>query len=177
MIESFKYRIDGNYPVVTLQVSQHFWLRLLKGLLWSLSWSIIGYACVRFHGFTILSSAGLLICVLLVLAGLFVVNLSAVWSTVWLRPDTLMWREIRPFTWRVRSFPLLALRDFGFGHFSHGGPVLRMDVEGTWYVLAEEVRQWEAETLLMEIRQRGMSFPSGADQRAHAATPKFWMLQ
>jgi len=31
MVESFKYRVDGNHPEVTLHVSQHFWPRLSYG--------------------------------------------------------------------------------------------------------------------------------------------------
>src|SRR5271155_2689051 len=108
MAESFKYRVDGDHPAVTVHVSQHFWSRLTKGLLWSVAWSIIAYACVRLFGFTILSLIGFLTSVLLAVIGLFVINSSVVWSKVWLRPDVVKWREIRPFTWHIRSFPLSA---------------------------------------------------------------------
>jgi len=178
MVKSFTYRVDGNHPEVMLHVSQHFWPRLTKGLLWSVAWSVIAYACVRSFGFTIPALIGLIVSLLLALIGLFVVNFSAVWSTVWLRPDTLKWREIRPFRWHTRSFPLLAVRDFGFAFFSHSGPVLRMDVDGTWFVLAEEIQEREADALLLDIRQRGMVFPPPRPERtnAYASTPRFRTL-
>ena len=178
MVKSFTYRVDGNHPEVMLHVSQHFWPRLTKGLLWSVAWSVIAYACVRSFGFTIPTLIGLIVSLLLALIGLFVVNFSAVWSTVWLRPDTLKWREIRPFRWHTRSFPLLAVRDFGFAFFSHSGPVLRMDVDGTWFVLAEEIQEREADALLLDIRQRGMVFPLPRPERtnAYASTPRFRTL-
>jgi hypothetical protein len=174
MVESFKYRVDGNHPEVTLHVSQQFWQRLTKGLLWSVAWSTIAYACVYFLGFTIPPLIGLFVCLVLVVIGLFVVNFSLVWSTVWLRPDTVRWREIRPFRWRTRSFPLLAIRDFGFAFFSHNGPVLRMDVDGTGYVLAEEIQEREANAVLLDITRRGIDFPVRSSDRlnAHASIPR-----
>jgi hypothetical protein len=69
MVDSFKYRIDRNHPVVTLHVTQHFWPRLTKGLLWSAAWSIIAYACVRLFGLTIPSFIGSLVSVWLVVTG------------------------------------------------------------------------------------------------------------
>ena len=177
MVKSFKYRVDGNHPAVTLHVSQNLWSRFTKGLLWSAAWSIIAYACVRSFGFTILSLIGFFTSVLLVVIGLFAVNFSVVWSTVWLRPDALKWREIRPFTWHIRSFPLSAVRDFGFGVLSHNGPVLRMDVNGVWYVLADGIQEREADALLLDITRRGMVFPLSASERhAHSSIPKFQML-
>lgn len=176
MLESFKYRVAGNPSEVRLHVWQQFWPRLTKGLLWS-AWSIIAYACVRSFGFTIPSLIGLLVSVLLVVIGLFVVNFSVVWSTIWIRPDTLKWREVRPFRWRTQSFPLLEVRDFGFAYFSHSGPVLRMDVDGTWYVLAEGIQEREADALLLDIRQRGMLLPiSDSVRLAHSSTPKLRLL-
>lgn len=115
MVESFKYRVDGNHPEATLHVSQHFWPRLTKGCcgVWH-GRSLPVHVCVLFArrrqnqnrgppraektGLTIPSLIGLLVSLLLVVIGLFVVNFSLVWSTVWLRPDTRKWREIRPFT-------------------------------------------------------------------------------
>jgi hypothetical protein len=178
MVESFKYRVDGNHPEVRLYVSQHLWPRLTKALLWSAAWSVIAYACVLSFGLTIPSLIGLLVSLLLVVLGLVVVNFSLVWSTLWIRPDRLKWREIRPFRWHTRSFPLLAVRDFGFAFFSHSGPVLRMDVDGTWYVLAEEIQEREADALLLDIRQRGMVFPPGNSEclNVDASFPRFRML-
>ena len=179
MVKSFRYRVDGNHPEIRLQVSQQSWTRLTKGLLWSVAWLVIAYACVHFLGFTILSIIGLFVSLLLVVIGLFVVNFSLVRNTIWFRSNSLKWREIRPFTWHIRSFPLLAIRDFGFAFFSHGGPVLRMDVDGTWYVLAEGIQQREAEALLLEIGQRGMVLPlsSSGGLSAHASIPRFWTLE
>lgn len=161
-----------------MYVSQHLWPRLLKGLAWTTAWALIGYACLRFFGFHIASLIGLFVCLLLTLAGLFVVSFSARWNTVWFRRDTLKWREIRPFAWHTRSFPLLTIRDFGFAFFSHGGPVLRMDVDGIWYVFAEGIQEWEATALLREINGRGVVLPAGAERQkdATASIPKFWML-
>jgi hypothetical protein len=176
MVRSFEYRVEGNHPSVTVHVSQQFWPRLVKGLLWSVAWSIIGFACVRSFGFTVPSVIGLILSVLLVIIGLLVVNFSAVWSTLWLRPEALKWREIRPLRWHTRSFPLLAVRDFGFAFFSHNGPVLRMDVDGTWYVFAHGIQEREAEALLLDIKQRGIVFPLPSSERlmdAHASIPKF----
>jgi hypothetical protein len=53
-----------------------------------------------------------------------------------------------------------------------------MDVDGTWYVLAEEIQEREADALLLNIRQRGMVFPLSSSERlnADASIPKFQML-
>jgi hypothetical protein len=52
-----------------------------------------------------------------------------------------------------------------------------MDVDGTWYVLAEEIQEREANALLLDIRQRGMVFPlSSSERHAHASIPKFQTL-
>jgi hypothetical protein len=179
MIESFKYRVYGTHPEVTVRISQQFWRRLGKALSWSVACGIVAYSCVRLFGFTFLPIIVAAICLLLALIGLFVANSSAVWSTVWLRPDNLKWLEIRPFRWHIRSFPLLSIRDFGFAFFSHGGPVLRLDVDGTWYVLAEGIQEREADRLLLDIRERGIEFlPTSSERQkdSHDSIPRFWTL-
>jgi hypothetical protein len=179
MAESFKYQVNGTHPDVTVRISQQFWLRLGKALLWSLVWGIIAYSCVRSFGFRLLPIIGSAISLLLALIGLVVANFSAVWSTMWLRPDELKWLEIRPFRWHIRSFPLLIIRDFGFAIYSHGGPALRLDVDGTWYLLAEGILEREADKLLLDIRQRGIEFPLSSSERqkaSDASIPRFWML-
>lgn len=179
MVRSFEYRVEGNHPAITFYVSQHFWPRLVKALVWSLAWSVIGYACVRSFGFTVPSVIGLVLSVSLVMIGLVIVNFSVAWNTVWLRPEALRWREIRPLRWHTRSFPLLAIRDFGFALFSHDGPVLRLDVDGTWYVLASGIQEREAEALLLDIKQRGIVFPLPSSERlkdAYTSIPKFQTL-
>jgi len=180
VIESFKYRVHGTHPEVTVRISQQFWQRLSKALLWSIVWGIIAYSCVRSFGFTLLPVIGSAVSLLLALIGLFVANFSAVWNTIWLRPDELRWLEIRPFRWHIRSFPLLSIRDFGFAVFSHGGPVLRLDVDGTWYLLAEGIQECEADKLRLDIRQRGIEFPLSSSERqkySRASIPRFWMLR
>lgn len=52
-----------------------------------------------------------------------------------------------------------------------------MDVDGTWYVLAEGIQEREADVLLLDITRRGMVFPLSASERhAHASIPTFQML-
>ena len=179
MVESFKYRVHGTPSEVTVHISQQFWKRLVKALLWSLAWGIMAYCCVRSFGFTPLPIIGSAVFLLLALIGIIVASYSAVWSTIWLRPDKLKWLEIHLFHWRIRSFPLLSIRDFGFAIYSHGGPSLRLDVDGEWYLLAEEIQEGEAERLLLDIRQCGIEFPlSNSERREYvdASVPGFWML-
>ncbi len=177
MAESFKYHIRGTQPEVTVHISQQLWPRLGKALVWSVVWGTIACACVRSFGFRFLPIIGASVCLLFAFIGLVVANFSVVWSTIWLRPGMLKWLEIRPFRWHVRSFPLFHIRDFGFAYFSHGGPVLRLDVDGTWYVLAEGIQEREANELLFDITRRGIDFPlSGPEGQKDPHTPRFWML-
>jgi hypothetical protein len=176
MVNRFKYQVIGTAPDVTVHISQVLWPRLWRATLWSGAWVAIAYSCVRWFGFTGLSLVGILVCLLLALAGLFMVEFSAALNTLSFRSNTVTWREIRPFTWRTRCFPIFSVRDLGFAFFSHGGPVLRIDVDGTWYSLAEGVHEHKVMTLVSEIKRRGIVIPiSSADLESVASVPKFWV--
>jgi hypothetical protein len=110
------------------------------------------------------------------LIGLCVANYAVQWNTLWLTPDVLRLRIIRLFTCRTRSFPHFRVREFGFGLFSHNGPVLKLDVDGTWYVLASEVRSDEVERLLSKIREHGYSPPVESEYRKADPPPNIRTL-
>jgi hypothetical protein len=109
--------------------------------------------------------------------GLLIANYSVQWNTLSVTPDLLRLRMIRLFTRTTRAIPLPVIRDFGFGHYSHSGPVLKLDVEGTWVVLARDVREDDVAELLIKIRQSGYSFPEGKETAYQPPpTPQFRML-
>jgi len=151
VIQNFKYRIQGTLPKLKVSIWQHDWTRFASALLWSAACAVIAYRCFRLSG--PLPIIGSVVSGGACLIGLCVANYAVQWNTLWLTPDVLRLRIIRLFTCRTRSFPHSRVREFGFGLFSHSGPVLKLDVDGTWYVLASEVRSDEVERLLPKIRE------------------------
>jgi hypothetical protein len=110
-------------------------------------------------------------------SGLLIANYSVQWNTLWVTDDVLRLRMIRLFTRTTRAVPLPIIRDFGFGHYSHNGSVLKLDIEGTWVVLARDVREDVVAELLIKIKQSGYSFPEGKEWTYNPPpTPQFRML-
>jgi len=178
MVRSFKYRIRGAVPKLEVHIWQHVWPRLMKALLWSAAWASLAYVCVRSRVPGVLPLIGAIICAVLSLIGLSVANYSVQWSTLWLGPDLLRLRIVRLFARKTTAFPLPTIRDFGFGMYSHGGPVLKLDVGGTWFVLASGVREDEVYEMLAKIRQHGYSlcYADSARHRGTDSVPTFWTL-
>lgn len=175
MIQTFNYRIDGSLPELKVRIWQHDWLRFTKALLWSAACAVLAYRCLRLSG--TLPLIGLFASGAACLVGLFVANYAVQWNTLWLMPDVLRLRIVRLFTRTTRAFPRSRVREFGFGFFSHNGPVLKLDVDGTWYVLASEVRSDEVEQLLSKIRERGYSPPVESDLPKADAAPNIRTLE
>jgi len=179
MARSFKYRVSGSHPNVEVQLTQVLWRRLAKALTWSVVFLLAAYCTIHFFGANFFSVSISVICLLLAAAGLLVFNWSAAWNTFWIGADTLSWREVRPFSYRKRSFLIWTVRDFGGAIYSHGGPALRLDVDGEWYLLAELKEECEAEDLLSAIKEHGAPFPPSSSDRKRQTdtfTPRFTML-
>ena len=173
-VQSFQYRIEGRFPKLKVRVSQTGWPRLSKALLWSAVWGIIAYRFLAWSD--VWSAVGSLVSILLGLSGLLIANYAVQWNTLSLAHDVLRLRIVRLFTRRTRVFPLSNIRGLGFGHYSHNGPVLKLDVEGSWLVLARGVREDDVGELLTKIKQSGYSFPEGKACVTGDATPKFRVL-
>ena len=173
--QSFNYSVDGSFPKLRVRVSQTAWARLTKALLWSLLWGALAYRSFPWSG--VRSTAIAVLSIVLCFGGLIVANYSVQWNTLWITQDVLRLRIIRLFTWTRRAAPLSIIRDFGFGHYSHSGPVLRVDIEGTWVVLARDVREDDVAELVIKIKQSGYSFPEGKKTAYDPPpTPSFRML-
>jgi hypothetical protein len=157
MLRTFKYQIDGSPPNLRLRVWQCSWRRSAQALLWSAACGVIAYRCFQLPGK--LAMAGFVTSTLAALVGLFVANYAVQFNTLWLEPDLLRLRTTRLFTRTTELFARTDVRAFGFGHFSHNGPVLRLDVDGTWHVLASDVRADHVEQLLAQLREFGYSLP------------------
>jgi hypothetical protein len=175
MVQSFQYRIDGALPELKVQIWQRAWPRLTKALVWSAAWALLAYICFRMPRAGVLPVIGAIVSLLFCWAGLSIANYSVKWSTLCLGPDALRLRVVRLFTRETKYFLTPAIRDFGFGLYSHSGnPVLKLDADGTWFVLADGVREDEVFMLLSDIRQRGYCFPDGRSQRKSDTYPSFW---
>jgi hypothetical protein len=173
--QSFNYSVDGSFPKLEVRVSQTAWSRLMKALLWSAVWGALAYRFFPWSG--VRSAAISVLSIMLCFGGLLIANYSVQWNTLWVTQDVLRLRMIRLFTRTTRAFPLPIIRDFGFGHYSHNGSVLKLDVEGSWLVLARDVREDDVGELLVKIKQSGYSFPEGKESAYNPPpTPKFWML-
>jgi hypothetical protein len=110
-----------------------------------------------------LSVAGFVVSSVLCFSGLVFANYSVSQNDLWLTPDGLRLRTKGLITWRTRSFPLSAVHNFGFGYFSHGGPVLKFEVGDSWVVLAEGVYERDVDDLLQRMSERGYSIPASGD--------------
>ncbi len=172
MVRPFTYRIVGTIPKLKVQISQESWPRVVKALAWSAIWGTLAYLSLR--STTTWSVAVLVVAAILCLVGLLVANYAVQWSTLWLASDTLRLRIVRLFTRKTRSFPIHTIRDFGFGWFSHNGPVLRLDVEGSWIVLAQNVREDQVGEFLVKIQQSGYTFPDKTELSRRHSAPRFW---
>jgi len=91
-------------------------------------------------------------------------------DTPWLAPDALRLRATRLFTRTRKSFSQVDVRAFGYAGFSHGGPVWRLDGNGTWYVLASDVRADRVEQLLAQRKEYGDSLPVENIERPTASS-------
>jgi hypothetical protein len=173
--QSFKYTVDGSFPKLRVSISQTAWPRLIKALLWSVFWGAIAYRSFPWQG--VRSAAVSILSIVLCFSGLLIVNYSAQWSTLWVREGVLQFRTMRFFSRTTRAVPLPSIRDFGFGHYSHNGSVLKLDIGGTWVVLARDVREDDVAELLIKIKQSGYSFPEGKETAYNPPpTPQFRML-
>jgi hypothetical protein len=176
MPRTFHYRITGTVPELKVKIWQHDWPLLTKALLWSTGCIALAYSCVEFMSPGALPIILMFVTALFCLGGLIVANLSVQWSTLWLGPESIRLRRVSLFTWRSVSLLPQAIRSFGYAFFSHGGPVLRLDVNGTWLVLAFSVREEKVAELLAEIKQHGYSFPERSleEQVSSTSGPTFW---
>jgi hypothetical protein len=173
--KSFNYSIHGFFPKLRVRVSQTAWSRLIKALLWSVLWGVLAYRSFPWSG--VLSAAFSVLSIVLCFTGLLIANYSVRRNTIWVTQDVLRLRMIRLFTRTTRAIPLPVIRDFGFAHYSHNGYVLKLDVGGTWVVLAHDVREDDVAELLIKIKQSGYSFPEGKETAYNPLpTPHFRML-
>jgi|tagenome__1003787_1003787.scaffolds.fasta_scaffold20203334_2 hypothetical protein len=179
MPQAFHYRITGTVPELKVKIWQHDWPLLTKALLWSAGCTVIAYSCLKLLTPGALPIILVFMAALLCLGGLVVANLAVQWSTLWLTAESIRLRRVGLFTWRTVFLLPQAIRSFGYGFFSHGGPVLRLDVNGTWLVLAFGVREDKVSELLAEIKKRGYSFPnrSPEEQISSSSVPSFWTLR
>lgn len=174
-VQSFQYRIEGRFPELKVRVWQTAWPRLRNALLWSAAWGMLAYRSLTRSGMwsAVLSLTSILLC----LSGLLIANYAVQRNTLSWAQDALRLRIVRLFTRRTRIFPLSNIRDFWFCLYSHNGPVLKLDVDGSWLVLARGVREDDVGKLLVKIRQSGYSFPEvKAFSYNLDPTPKFRSL-
>jgi hypothetical protein len=106
-----------------------------------------------------LTVAGFVVSSVFCAIGLIFANYSVSRNNVCLTPDTLRLRTVRLISRSTRSFPSSAVSNFGFGYFSHGGPVLKFEVGGKWFVLAEEVYERDVDDLLQRMAECGCPIP------------------
>lgn len=158
MYRTFQSRVSAANQILQVQIVQNRPSRLWRALLWSAGWIVIAYACRRLgHG--TLSVAGFIVSSVFCVIGLVFANYSVSRNDVCLTPDTFRLRTTRLISRKTRSFPLSAVSNFGFGYFSHGGPVLKFEVGGRWFVLAEGVYERDVDDLLQRIAECGYSIP------------------
>ena len=120
MVESFKYRVDGNHPAVTLACLAALLVTPDEGTVVErgmVNHCLCMCALVWIHDPVThwLSH----ICVACWPIGLFVVNFSVVWEHGLAPARRSEVARNSAFHMAHRSFPLSAVRDFGFGVFSH----------------------------------------------------------
>lgn len=160
MDKSFRYRIHPIAGGLEIRFTQLRRRQLVYSLIWISAWSLILFITCHYIAFVPLLFAAKTLGTLLLTLGIVAMIDSVIVRTVYLGRDKLRLRLSLLRLGYDRSFESSTIERFGIGYYGHSGrPVLKFEIGGKWFVLANDVAPEEVNGLRMAIEAHGFRLP------------------